>query len=133
MFEDFSVGAGLRMPRLQERWNGSVWTPKVEAFEKKGQFVVRAELPGLRKEEVKIEATEEGLTLEGERKFEKEEQRDGYYFTERNYGSFYRCIPIPEGANFEKANAVFKDGILEVTIPVPMREEKKARRLEIKS
>ena len=132
MFEDFAFGTGLRIP-LFDGVRSPVWTPKVEAFMKEGQFVVRADLPGLKKEDVKIEVTEAGLTLEGERKMEKEEKREGYFFAERSYGNFFRRIPLPEGAKFEAASAVFKDGVLEVSIPVPKRELPKARRLEIKA
>lgn len=132
VFDDFAVDAGVRKPGEEVR-RMTMWTPKLEAFMKNGQFVVRAELPGLKKEDIKLEMTEEALTLEGERKVEKEEKREGYFFAERNYGNFYRRIPLPEGARFEAANAVFKDGVLEVTIPVPKVEPPKTKRLEIKA
>jgi HSP20 family protein len=130
-FDDFAVGTGVRTPRFEEK-RVAMWTPKIEAFMKEGKFIVRAELPGLKKEDVKLEMTEEALTLEGERKIEKEEKREGYFFAERTYGNFYRRIPLPEGAKFETANAIFKDGMLEVIIPVPKVELPKAKRLEIK-
>jgi HSP20 family protein len=132
VFDDFAVGTGMRTPRDEVR-RMTIWTPRIEAFMKEGQFIVRAELPGLKKEDVKLEMTDEAMTIEGERKMEKEEKREGYFFAERTYGNFYRWIPLPEGSKFEAANAVFKDGVLEVTIPVPKLEPPKTKRLEIKA
>ena len=133
VFDDVGFGLGWKVPTIGERWGEAIWTPKIDALEKNGQLIVRADLPGLTKEDVKVEVTEEGLKLEGERKLEKEEKREGYYRAERSYGSFYRTVPLPEGAIVEKANAIFKDGVLEVTIPVPKKEGKKGRRLEIRA
>jgi HSP20 family protein len=100
-------------------------------LQKNGEFIVRADLPGLRKENVKVEITDNVLTLSGERKEEKEEKREGYYRSERSYGSFYRQIPLPEGAKTDTATAEFKDGVLEITMQAPERQPR-ARRLEIK-
>lgn len=95
-----------------------VWSPAVEVKEINGKFLVSAELPGLKREEVKVRVTPEALILEGERKLEKEEKKEGYYHTERSYGHFYRSIPLPEEVNLEKAYAEFVNGVLEVSIPV---------------
>lgn len=132
MFEDVEHGIGLRTPRWMERLSEGLWAPQIDAFEKNGQFVVRADLPGLKPEDMKVEVTQSGLTLQGERKLEKEEKREGYYRAERNEGTFCRLIRLPEGALIDKANAVFKDGVLEVTVPMPRHEEPKPRRLEVK-
>ena len=131
-FEGFSEPK-WRMRNVFEPRSEKAWIPRVDVFEKNGQFMVRADLPGLKKEEVKVEVTEAGLTLEGERKLEKEEKREGFYRAERAYGSFFRMIPLPEGVNVEKSTATFKDGVLEVALPViAKKEEAQARRLEIK-
>ena len=98
--------------------NGGYWAPAVEVKEKEGKFLVSAELPGLTRNDVKVHVTDEVLTLEGERKSEKEEKREGYYHSERTYGHFYRSIPLPEGAQFDKAAAEFANGVLEISIPV---------------
>ncbi len=82
-------------------------------------------------DDIKVEVTDEMLTIQGERKHEKEEKREGYYYGERAYGSFYRAIPLPEGADPAKATAEFHNGVLEVTMPAPKRPEKKSRLLEI--
>jgi HSP20 family protein len=108
------------------------WMPDVEAVEEDGRFVVRADLPGLKKDEIKVELTADALVIEGERKRKSEEKREGYYRSERSYGSFHRIIPLPEAASIDTAKASFKDGVLEVTIDLPKRVEAKPKKLEIK-
>ena len=103
--------------------NGGAWCPTVEVREKEGKLLVTAELPGLKKEDVKVTVTGDSLALEGERKQEKEEKREGYYHSERSYGKFYRSIPLPEGAKVDQAAAQFNNGMLEITIPVPERKQ----------
>lgn len=107
------------------------WVPKVEILRHNGDFTVRAELPGLTKDDIKVEITDNALTLSGENKEVKEEKREGYYRTERSYGSFYRLVPLPEGANIDKATATFNNGLLEVKLQVP-KTEPRIHKLEIK-
>jgi HSP20 family protein len=104
--------------------NGGFWAPTVEVKEKEGKFLVSAELPGLTKNDVKVSVTDEALILEGERKGEKEEKREGYFHSERTYGHFYRSIPLPEGAEFDKTSADFSNGVLEISIPVSVPKKK---------
>jgi len=101
-----------------------VWKPTVEVKIVNGLLVVSAELPGLKKEDVKVKVTDESLILEGERKLEKEEEREGYYRSERSYGRFYREIPLPEGVILDKASAGFTNGLLEVYIPITENKQK---------
>ena len=110
-----------------------MWAPEIEVLEREGKFVVRVDLPGLQKEDVKIEVTHDELTIEGERKTETEEKKEqGFYRTERTYGSFYRRIGIPEHVKAEDAVAAFKNGVLEIEMPaIPVPEVKK-RTVEIK-
>src|SRR5215472_6647619 len=110
------------------RTEGGVWTPALEVKEESGKLRVFAELPGLKAEDVKVAVTEDAVTIEGERKNEKEEKGEGFYHTERSYGRFYRSIPLPKGADTEKASAAFNNGVLELTIPIP---ESKAKTREI--
>jgi HSP20 family protein len=110
--------------------NGGYWAPTVEVKEKEGKFLVSAELPGLTRNDVKVHVTDKVLTLEGERKNEKEEKREGYYHSERTYGHFYRSITLPEGAQFDKASAEFSNGVLEISIPV-FEAKTKAREIPV--
>src|SRR5437762_3599151 len=118
-------GAGGRREEL------ALWSPAVEVTEHDGKLEVVADLPGIKESDVKVEVTDEGLVIQGERKREHEEKREGYYRSERSYGQFYRLIPLPEGIDPRNANASFNDGVLEITMPAPKREERKSRRLEI--
>lgn len=135
-FEDFGsfrLAPLLRRdlwPRMGE-FGRAVWTPEVEVIKRGGQLVVRADLPGLSKEDVRIEIMPEALTISGERKEEKEEKGEGFYRTERSYGTFFRRIPLPEGVKTEEATATFKNGVLEVVMAAPQREPV-GRTLEIK-
>jgi HSP20 family protein len=131
--EELDRAFGLRtdMPGLPE-FKPTMWAPVVEIFERDQKFIVRVDLPGLTKEDVKINVTHDELTIEGERKVEKEEKQEGFYRTERTYGTFFRRIWIPEHVKGEAAEAVFKNGVLEITMPaIPVPEVKK-RTLEIK-
>jgi len=95
------------------------WRPAIEVKEGEGNLLVTAELPGVNYEDVKVHFTGGALVLEGERKYEKEEKREGYFHTERSYGRFFRSIPVPEGTNIDKATAQFNNGVLKVVIPIP--------------
>ena len=107
------------------------WMPQIEVLKTNGDLMVKADLPGLTKDDVKVELTDEALTISGERKEDKEEKREGFYRSERNYGRSYRQIPLPEGVKTDKANATFHNGVLEITVPVT-KTERHARKLEIK-
>src|SRR5918911_3413374 len=138
LFEDFGFGGGLLTPTFGRglsrfgELERSVWSPQVEVFERGGQLVVRADLPGMTKDDVHVEVTDDALVIRGERKSEREESEEGYYRSERSYGSFSRSIPLPEGINAENANATFRDGVLEITMQAPERRERRGRRLEIR-
>jgi HSP20 family protein len=130
--EELDRAFGLReevpsMPELYPR----MWAPQIEVFERNQKFFVRVDLPGLKKEDLKIEVAHDELTIQGERKLEKEEKEEGLYRTERTYGRFFRRIGIPEHVKAEQAVAVFKDGVLEIEMPaIPVPEVQK-RTVEI--
>jgi len=105
--------------------DGIGWSPAIEVAQKDGKYSVHAELPGLSPNDVKVEVANDALVIQGERKVEREENEKGLRRTERQYGLFYRSIPLPEGADVEHANAKFHDGMLEVTIPVPQQKEER--------
>jgi HSP20 family protein len=107
------------------------WYPQVEVAERGGNLVVCADLPGMRKEDVHLEIHNDFLVLRGERRLEQEQNEGGIYRSERSYGQFYRTVPLPDGVNPDQARANFKDGVLEVTIPLPQQEPRQGRRIEI--
>lgn len=128
VFDDFEV----RHPfLLAPEGRPFDWIPPVDVYQKDQQFIVRAELPGLEKEDVKIEVMEKYLTITGERKYEKEEKREGFVRAERSYGTFFRSIPLPEGAVADKAKAMFKKGVLEIEVPIAVKKPIEGRRLPI--
>lgn len=112
------------------RRGDAVWAPAIEVTEREGNYVVRAELAGLKPEDVKVECTDSQLVIEGERKLEHEE--DGGRRSERMYGRFLRVIALPEGAKVNDAQARFENGVLEVTVPVTTPEAKR-RQIPIES
>jgi HSP20 family protein len=112
--------------------SGENWWPSVEVVERDGNMVVRADLPGIKQEDVKVEVTDGDLQIRGERRREHEERGRGYYRSERAYGTFSRCIPLPEGAQTDKARAQFNNGVLEVSVPVP-EHASKARQIPIEA
>jgi HSP20 family protein len=116
---------------LMPAGTSGTWAPPIETEEKEGKLYVRAELPGLSKEDVKVEVADDMLTIEGERKQESEKRERGYYRSERSYGYFSRSVALPEGANAETAKASFKDGMLEIAIDLPARKTPDRRRLTI--
>lgn len=124
----------LSRPMSGTSWEtrgGVSWVPQVESFQRGNQFVVRADLPGLKKEDVTIEINDDTLTIQGERRDEHEEEREGIFASERSYGSFYRVVPLPDGAIPDSAKAAFTNGVLEVTVEAPPRDVSRGRRIEI--
>ena len=115
LFDDFGIGRN-RMPWWGQTWLASpnpetnIWAPNVEVVQRNSELVVRADLPGLNKEDVKVEVTDDTITIQGERRREQEEERGGVYRSERSYGSFRRVIALPEGAITDQAKASFRDG-----------------------
>jgi HSP20 family protein len=105
------------------------WMPPMDLVETDDHFVLRADLPGLSEDDVKIEFEDGTLTVSGERKAEHESKNEGYYRVERAFGSFSRSLTLPQGIDPEAVTAHFDRGVLEVRIPKP--EERKPRRIEI--
>jgi HSP20 family protein len=106
------------------RANLEPWAPPVDIRKCNGDVVVTAELPGLKKEDVKVELTEDALIIQGERKQEHTEDHEGFHSWERSYGKFYRSIPLPEGAKMDQAKAELTDGVLKVSVPVSEAKKK---------
>jgi HSP20 family protein len=101
-------------------------TPRMDVFKKENELVVKADLPGMKKEDVHVAIEEGDLILKGERKEEKEVKEDDFYKAECFYGSFYRRLPLNFEVAPDKVNAKFTDGVLEVRLPMPPDEQKPA-------
>jgi HSP20 family protein len=109
------------------------WSPQIDVFEKDGRLVTKVDLPGLKKEDVKVEVEDGYLLISGERKSETEETKDNVYRCEREYGSFYRSIPMPEASNAEDVQATFADGVLQVSVPLAKKAVPAPRKIEIQA
>jgi HSP20 family protein len=116
-------------PTASNGGSGPRWIPAMDLVEKGDEFVLRADLPGLSQEDVKIEVEDRVLTISGERKSEHEQRKEGYYRVERAYGSFSRTLTLPEGVDPSAITASVDRGVLEVHIPKP--EERKPHKVEI--
>ena len=139
VFDDFGLGRSWLAPRwgqLTARRMGRSgmehWIPEVEVHQQNDELVVRADLPGMKKEDVTVDVTDRDVTISGERRQEQQTERGGFYQSERTYGSFCRTIPLPEGAIADQAKASFKDGVLEVRLPAPPAQVTRGRRIEVK-
>jgi len=124
--EAWPFGRRLRRPDLS-----ATWSPRVDMFEQNGAIVVKAELPGVKKEDLEVTVDEGELVIRGERRQESEVKEEDYYRMERSYGSLYRRLPLPEGVTPEQVQAVYKDGVLEVRIPKPAQKAPEARKVPI--
>lgn len=132
-FDPFS-----EMSRIQDEINhlfgetrrNTSFTPAVDIYEDKEGYHLKAELPGIKSEDVHINVENNVLTVRGERKLEKEDKKDGYHRIERSYGSFTRSFVLPNTADSEKVAADLKDGVL--TVLIPKKSELQPRRIEVR-
>jgi HSP20 family protein len=107
-----------------------VRAPTVDVYEEKDDIVVKAELPGMDKDNIEVNLTDRTLTIKGEKKKEEEMKEENYYRSERSYGSFLRTLELPKDVHADKVKATFKNGILEVRMP--KTEEAKAKEIKVK-
>ena len=133
-FADF----GELRQRMEEMFRetgsgGDAWTPSVDVLRKNGSVILRADLPGIAPEEIKVTVEDDVLTVSGEHTEESEEEKGNYMRRERRFGSFSRSMTLPAGVKAEDIESTTKDGVLEVTIPLPQAEEKKQVEIETKS
>ncbi|HMA84296.1 MAG TPA: Hsp20/alpha crystallin family protein [Desulfosalsimonadaceae bacterium] len=106
------------------------WRPKVDTYEEGDNIVIKADLPGVKKEDVSIDIKDNVLTLKGERKHEENINEENYYRRESAYGKFQRAFTLPDGVDPNKIEAAYKDGTLKIT--VPKAEKTKAKKIDIK-
>jgi HSP20 family protein len=121
-------------PWWPERWlradEMEISAPAVDLFEEKDDIVVKAELPGIEKDNIEVNVSDHHLTIKGEKKKEEEVKQENYYRCERSYGSFLRTLELPADVKADKVKAAFKNGVLEVRLP--KTEEAKAKEIKIK-
>lgn len=109
-----------RLPTLERQW-----VPAIEMFEKEDRYVVQAELPGMKEEDVDVSVTDNTLTIKGERKTGNEVKEEDYYCCERSYGSFFRSIGLPSNVDTDKIEAACENGVLEISLPKALEAKPK--------
>jgi HSP20 family protein len=125
----FSLFGHRWLPRVRTMEMEEV-SPSMDIFEEDGNVVVKAELPGMKKEDIEVTVTDHTMRISGEKKREEKVEKKDYYWEECSYGSFSRSIQLPSEVQTEKVEAKFKDGILEVKIP--KTEEAKSKEKKVK-
>jgi len=118
-----------RSPMGEEEMARGAWAPAVDIYETTESIVLKAELPGITKDDIFVEVKDSTLTLKGEKKFEKEVKEENYHRVERSYGSFQRAFTLPSTVQQDKVKAKFKDGILEIVLP--KMEEAKPKQIRV--
>jgi HSP20 family protein len=131
-----SLGGGGTAPARQPGSSefgtaAAMLVPHIEVEQRGSDLVVRADLPGLKADDINISVDRGMLTISGERRQEHREEREGFIRSEIRYGTFYRAIPLPEGADENRVAATFRDGVLEITIPVS--EPEQGRKVQVQS
>jgi len=142
MFEDMerlfgwpSAGVGgleeledaFELPRSMK----SLWTPRIDVREKEGKLLVRADLPGLKSDDIQVNLEDDVLIISGERRDEFEGEREGVYRSEQCYGSFERRIALPQGIDPNAIDAKFENGVLQISAPLP-QQASRGRRIDVK-
>lgn len=128
---------GRRLPFMQplRRYTGAPggeWAPSTDVYEKDGNVVIKAELPGVKKEDIDVSVEQGDLVLKGERKSEEEVKEDDYYRMERFAGTFYRRFPLPDGIDEDQISADYNDGVLEVRVPKPASGKSESRKISVR-
>jgi HSP20 family protein len=119
----------MRLGRMADDDSMGMWNPAVDLYEKDDHFVIKAELPGVDKNDIKVDLKDRVLTLSGERTYDHEVNEENYYRKERSYGKFQRAFRLPADVDSDKIKAEFKDGVLQVEVPKP--DEVKAKKVTI--
>ncbi len=116
-------------PQENEELERGAWAPAVDIHETDDGYVVKADLPGMKKEDIQIDLKDSTLQIKGEKKFEEEASRDNYIRTERAYGTFVRSFSLPHNIDAGKIKASYKDGVLELALP--KKEEAKPKQIKV--
>jgi len=107
------------------------WMPTMDIYEQDGNLVVKADLPGVKKEDIDIELDQNALIIKGQRQDENEVREENYYRVERSTGTFYRRLPLPNNVSPDQIKANFHDGVLEVRLPKPEQEQQRGKKIPI--
>jgi HSP20 family protein len=122
------------LSRPERLWPmGEEWLPDTDIIERSNEIVVRADLPGVKKEDIEVTVQDGSLVIRGHREEQKETKEESYYSMERAKGTFFRSIALPEGVDMSTISAVYRDGVLEVSIPRPQAAEAEKVKIEVKS
>ncbi len=132
LFDNFGRNWDVDFPFNKEE--SSVFYPDINLSENENEYVVTAELPGMDEKDVNVELKNGGLTIKGEKKSESEaKKQNGYIYSERTYGSFYRQIPLPEEIDPDSVEAKFKNGVLTITLPKTEKAKAGRKKIDIKA
>jgi HSP20 family protein len=127
MFSELLGGAsGLRTPAPAEAW----W-PALDVFRSNGKYIIQADIPGIKRDDIQIEVQDDQLVISGQRRSETKRSEGDYMRSERSHGSFFRSVPLPAGAKAETASATFENGVLRIEIEAAP-EKPKGHRIEIR-
>jgi HSP20 family protein len=118
--------------RFSRTWATEAWLPEIDVFEREGKIVLRADLPGMKTDDIEVTVEGDLLTVSGKRAEEKEVKEENYYYSERSRGEFSRSIRLPEGVSADAVEASYKDGVLEVTATKPVQTEATTTKVPVK-
>ncbi|HEX3852462.1 MAG TPA: Hsp20/alpha crystallin family protein [Polyangiaceae bacterium] len=126
-----AFGSSSLLPIVDEPFERAMWAPEIDVFERGQELVVRADLPGLSRENVKVNVNDDVLTVSGQRDHEQESERGSVHYSERSFGAFQRSIALPPGTDGAQIHASFENGVLEITAPLAERTSKQGREIPI--
>ena len=132
LFDNFFWGFDVA-PRGSAAAGMGMFTPSIDVKENEKEFIIKAELPGVEEKDIEVTVTNDAVTIQGEKKEEKEDKDKNYYYMERSYGSFSRVIPLEAEIESNKAEARFKNGILDIKIPKNQSVKEKGTKVPIKT
>ena len=119
------------LDRRFEDFGNVGFTPKIEVVDRKDALLVKAEIPGIDKKDVKVSIEDDNLIIQGEHKKETETKEEGYYYSERNYGNFYRSIPLAVKVDEKEVKAKYADGLVTITLPKSKETKEKTKVITI--
>jgi HSP20 family protein len=136
LFDSFGMGRNFFPEEMGTGRSGaqplaSLWQPHLEMREHDGRLLVQMDLPGVNRDDVQVTVEPDAIVIQGQRTQQSEGNRQGVYHSERRYGSFYRTVPLPEGIDIDQATATFRDGVLEIELPMP-QQARRGRQLDVR-